>query len=109
MAIFERTTRKNGLQLGTIGDECMNCNFNNRQDEDYEPQSLQYKEVYKVWIHNVSYCLCMDCFQQSLGKYILVDPASLEVTENIVDEPIEEKPKKKSNNATKKKEEEESK
>jgi len=112
MAIFGRLERKNGIQLGTLGDECMHCKMKNRNNEDYEPESLQYKEVFKVWIHNASHCLCMNCFQESLGKYILVDPVSLEVTENIIDEEVvEEKqpPKKKANSNSKKKEEEESK
>lgn len=110
MAMFGRLERKNGLQLGTIGDECMHCKMENRQNEDYKPESLQYKEVYKIWVHNASHCLCMDCFQKSLGKYLLVDPTSLEVEEIVEEQPVEEKqpPKKKSNN-NKKKEEEESK
>lgn len=110
MAMFGRLERKNGLQLGTLGDECMHCKMNNRQNENYEPESLQYKEVYKIWVHNASHCLCMNCFQESLGKYILVDPASLEVTENIIDEEVvEEKqpPKKKTTSNNNKKKEEE--
>ena len=100
MALFNRTERKDGLQLGTLGDECMHCKAKNKGNEDYIPESLQYKEVYKMWVHNMSHCLCMDCFRASLGKYILVDPTTLEVEE--------EKPKKRTT-TNKKKEEEESK
>ena len=35
MAIFEHE-RKNGIQLGTVGDECMQCRVNHKNDEEYE-------------------------------------------------------------------------
>ena len=74
MALFNRTERKDGLQLGTLGDECMHCKAKNKGNEDYVPESLQYKEVYKMWVHNMSHCLCMDCFKKTLGDFILLDP-----------------------------------
>lgn len=90
MAIFEHE-RKNGIQIGTVGDECMQCKVKHKGDEEYEPESLDYKPVYKLWINNIPRCLCLECFKESLGKYMLVDPSELE----------EEKPKAKK---TKKKE-----
>lgn len=90
MAIFEHE-RKNGIQIGTVGDECMQCKVKHKGDEEYEPESLDYKPVYKLWVNNIPRCLCLECFKESLGKYMLVDPSELE----------EEKPKTKK---TKKKE-----
>lgn len=90
MAIFEHE-RKNGIQIGTVGDECMQCKVKHKGDEEYEPESLDYKPVYKLWVNNIPRCLCLECFKESLGKYMLVDPNELE----------EEKPKAKK---TKKKE-----
>ena len=90
MAIFEHE-RKNGIQIGTVGDECMQCKVKHKGDEEYEPGSLDYKPVYKLWVNNIPRCLCLECFKESLGKYMLVDPSELE----------EEKPKAKK---TKKKE-----
>lgn len=90
MAIFEHE-RKNGIQIGTVGDECMQCKVKHKGDEEYEPESLDYKPVYKLWVNNIPRCLCLECFKESLGNYMLVDPSELE----------EEKPKAKK---TKKKE-----
>ena len=90
MAIFEHE-RKNGIQIGTVGDECMQCKVKHKGNEEYEPESLDYKPVYKLWVNNIPHCLCLECFKESLGKYMLVDPSELE----------EEKPKAKK---TKKKE-----
>ena len=84
MAIFEHE-RKNGIQIGTVGDECMQCRIKHKGDEEYEPESLDYKPVYKLWINNIPRCLCLECFKESLGEYMLVDPSELE----------EEKPKAK--------------
>ena len=91
MAIFDHE-RKNGIQLGTVGDRCMECDRKHRMDEEYEPERLDYKPVYKFWVNNLSHCMCLDCFKESLGKYVLLDP----------DEIAEEKPKAKKQ--TKKKE-----
>lgn len=76
MAIFEHE-RKNGIQLGTVGDECMQCRVNHKDDENYEPESLDYKQVYKLWINNIPRCLCLDCFKKTLDQYILLDPNDL--------------------------------
>lgn len=80
MAIFDHE-RKNGIQMGTVGDECMECRRRHRLEDDYEPERLDYKEVYKFWVNNLSHCLCLDCFKETLGKYILVDPAELKEEE----------------------------
>ena len=86
MAIFEHE-RKNGIQIGTVGDECMQCRIKHKGDEEYEPESLDYKPVYKLWINNIPRCLCLEFFKESLGEYMLVNPNELE----------EEKPKAKKN------------
>lgn len=95
MALFDNDNRKNGIQMGTIGDECMECKRKHRGDENYEPESLDYKNVYKFWVNNLSHCMCMNCFIESLGDYVLLEPGLLE----------EDKPKPKKNNNNKKKEE----
>ena len=93
MALFNSRERKNGIQIGTVGDECLECKKKHRGDEEYKPESLDYQKVYKFWVNNQSHCMCLNCFKESLGEYLLLDPAELE-----------DKPKaKKSNN--KKKEE----
>lgn len=77
MALFDHE-RKNGIQMGTVNDECMECRRNRKFGEDYEPERLDYKEVYKLWINNIPHCLCMDCFKKTLGQYILIDPDKIE-------------------------------
>jgi hypothetical protein len=85
MAIFNHE-RKNGIQLGTVGDRCMECDHKHRYDEEYEPEKLDYKPVYKFWVNNLSHCICLDCFKESLGEdYILVSAK----------QELEEKPKAK--------------
>ena len=95
MALFNSGERKNGIQIGTVGDECIECKKKHRGDEDFEPESLDYKIVYKFWVNNMSHCMCMNCFKESLGEFILLDPAELE------DKP---RPKKQNNNNKKKEE-----
>lgn len=95
MALFNNGERKNGIQIGTVGDECIECKKKHRGDEDFEPESLDYKIVYKFWVNNMSHCMCMNCFKESLGEFLLLDPAELE------DKP---KPKKQNNNNKKKEE-----
>ena len=95
MALFNSGERKNGIQIGTVGDECIECKKKHRGDEDFEPESLDYKIVYKFWVNNMSHCMCMNCFKESLGEFLLLDPAELE------DKP---RPKKQNNNNKKKEE-----
>ena len=95
MALFNSGERKNGIQIGTVGDECLECKKKHRGDEEYEPESLDYQQVYKFWVNNQSHCMCLNCFKESLGEFLLLDPAELE------DKP---KPKKQNNNNKKKEE-----
>jgi hypothetical protein len=77
MAIFN-FEKKDGLQRGTVGDECMHCR-RNRDIENYEPKYLDGETVYKLRINGNDYCLCMDCFMKSLGDdYVLLAPGLLE-------------------------------
>ena len=104
MALFDNDNRKTGIQIGTVGDECFECKKKNRGNEEYEPASLDYKIVYKFWVNNISHCLCLDCFKETLGPdYILLNTT---IPENAPMFPeLEEKPKPKKQNNTKKKEE----
>lgn len=94
MALFNNGERRNGIQIGTVGDECLECKKKHRGDEEYEPESLDYQQVYKFWVNNQSHCMCLNCFKESLGEFLLLDPMELE-----------DKPKAKKHNNTKKKEE----
>ena len=77
MAIFN-FEKKDGLQRGTVGDECMHCR-RNRDIENYEPKYLDGETVYKLRINGNDYCLCMDCFMKTLGDdYVLLAPGLLE-------------------------------
>lgn len=80
--------KKEGLQYGTIGDECYHCRRNRNPEEVYEPASLDRQLVYKIKIYGNEYCLCEECFKKTLGKFILVDPSTLEKTENVEEENV---------------------
>lgn len=101
MAIFN-FEKKDGIQRGTVGDECMHCR-RNRDIENYEPKYLDDETVYKLRINGNDYCLCMDCFMKTLGDdYVLLASGLLE--EDVKAEEKKAPAKKQSN---KKKEEEE--
>ena len=89
MALFNSGERKNGIQIGTVGDECLECKKKHRGDEEYEPESLDYQQVYKFWVNNQSHCMCLNCFKESLGEFLLLDPTDLE------DKPKAKKPNNK--------------
>lgn len=99
--------KKEGLQYGTVGDECYHCRRNRNPEEVYEPKSLDRQLVYKLKIYGNEYCLCEECFKKTLGDFMLLDP-NMNIEETIeepveVEEPEKKTPQKKSN---KKKEEE---
>ena len=73
--------KKEGLQYGTVGDECYHCRRNRDPEDVYEPKSLDRQLVYKLKIYGNEYCLCEECFMKTLGQYILVDPSTLEKAE----------------------------
>ena len=89
--------KKEGLQYGTVGDECYHCRRNRNPEEVYEPASLDRQLVYKLKIYGNEYCLCEDCFKKTLGSFILIDPNM-----QIEEDKKESKPVKKQ--ATKKEE-----
>ena len=66
--------KKEGLQYGTVGDECYHCRRNRNPEDEYEPKSLDRQLVYKLKIDGNEYCLCEECFKKTLGDYILLDP-----------------------------------
>lgn len=91
--------KKEGLQYGTIGDECYHCRRNRNPEDVYEPKSLDRQLVYKLKIYGNEYCLCEDCFKKTLGDFILLDP-------NIqIEEKSEEKKAPAKKQASKKQEE----
>ena len=103
MALFDQE-KKDGIQLGTVGDECVHCRREGLkkallEEINYEPKSLDYQPVFKIHVNNMGHCLCMDCFKKLLGNYVLIDPNELEVAEEIIEEPKEsKKSSKKSSN-----------
>ena len=98
--------KKEGLQYGTVGDECYHCRRNRDPEGEYEPKSLDRQLVYKLKIYGNEYCLCEDCFKKTLGDFILLNPRDCE--KFIVDEEVKVEEKKASTKkqASKKKEEE---
>ena len=98
--------KKEGLQYGTVGDECYHCRRNRDPEGEYEPKSLDRQLVYKLKIYGNEYCLCEDCFKKTLGDFILLNPRDCEKC--IVDEEVKVEEKKASTKkqASKKKEEE---
>ena len=103
--------KKEGLQYGTVGDECYHCRRNRNPEEVYEPKSLDRQLVYKLKIYGNEYCLCEECFKKTLGDFMLLDPnMNIEETiEETIEEPVEvEEPEKKTlqKKSNKKKEEE---
>ena len=95
--------KKEGLQYGTIGDECYHCRRNRDPEEVYEPASLDRQLVYKLKIYGNEYCLCKNCFIKTLGDYILLEPAMMngepmtgfEFSEDNHEESIKEEKEKK--------------
>jgi hypothetical protein len=69
--------KKEGLQYGTIGDECYHCRRNRNPEEVYEPASLDRQLVYKIKIYGNEYCLCKNCFLKTLGDYVLLEPTMI--------------------------------
>lgn len=70
--------KKDGLQYGTVGDECYYCRRNRNPEDEYEPKSLDRQLVYKIKIYGNEYCLCEDCFKKTLGDFILLNPKDCE-------------------------------
>ena len=85
MALLDYEKRE-GLQYGTVGDECYHCRRNRNPEEVYEPKSLDRQLVYKIKIYGNEYCLCEECFKKTLGNFVLLDPATLEKAEDVIEE-----------------------
>lgn len=69
MAIYEKEVR-DGIQHGHALDYCWKC---------YRPGTvienkgeLEYKDVFKIHINGLEYCLCMKHFKELLKGYTLV-------------------------------------
>ena len=68
MAMFEKEI-KDGIQPGKALDYCWKC---------YGPGStikhgeLEYKDVFKIHINGLEYCLCMKHFNELLKGYTLI-------------------------------------
>lgn len=99
--------KKEGLQYGTVGDECYHCRRNRNPEEVYEPKSLDRQLVYKIKIYGNEYCLCEECFRKTLGDFILLNPRECEKCISEEEVKAEEKKAPAKKQTSKKKEEEE--
>ncbi len=109
MALLDYEKRE-GLQYGTIGDECYHCRRNRNPEEVYEPKSLDRQLVYKLKIYGNEYCLCEDCFKKTLGNDYILLPTKIPADAQILSEEeieVEEKKTATKKAASKKKEGEE--
>lgn len=85
MAIYEKEMR-DGIQLANGSDYCYKC---------YKPgstipvdHSIEYQEVFKLHFNGLSYCLCLEHFQELLKDYVLVDKNTLE-NKDVLDIPLD--------------------
>lgn len=72
MAIYEKVD-VNGIQIGQENDYCWRCN---KVGEAME-FNLEGKEVFKLKLNGLSYCLCMKHFAEMLGNYTLIEKDTL--------------------------------
>ena len=111
MAMFN-WEKKDGIQIGAYGDECIQCRRNRNPEDVYEPKSLEREFVYKMRIYGNEYCLCKECFLKTLGDCILLEPEIINnkhaegyIIENesiLSEEPVEEKKQQKKQSNKKK-------
>ena len=82
MAMFEKEV-KDGIQPGKALDYCWKC---------YGPGStikhgeLEYKDVFKIHINGLEYCLCMKHFNELLKGYTLIHGEEL-TEDNVLEIP----------------------
>lgn len=86
MAIFEKEI-KDGIQLGHALDYCWKCH---RPGSTIDNQGkLEYKEVFKIHVNGLEYCLCLDHFKQLLSDYELVHKDTLIKSDDVITIPQE--------------------
>lgn len=85
MAIFEKETL-DGIQLANGLDYCYKCH----KPGSVIPadHSIEYKEVFKLHVNGLSYCICLDHLQELLGDYVLVHKDTL-TDEEVINIPLE--------------------
>ena len=69
MAIYEKEIR-DGIQLGHALDYCWKCHRPGTVIE--KKGELEYKDVFKIHINGLEYCLCMNHFKELLKGYTLI-------------------------------------
>lgn len=85
MALYEREPI-DGIQLANGNDYCFKCfKPGSTIPADY---SIEYEEVFKIHINGLSYCLCMDHFQDLLKDYVLVHKDTL-TDDEVIDIPLD--------------------
>lgn len=75
MALYEKVIY-DGIHKGNELDYCYKCN---KPGSHIEMGKLKDKEVFKLHINGLEYCLCMEHFMHLLdnSNYVLIDKASL--------------------------------
>ena len=64
MAMYEKQIY-DGIQKGNALDYCFKCN---KPGSEIKTGELEYKNVFKIHINGLEYCLCMDHFFQLLDN-----------------------------------------
>ena len=86
MAIYEKIT-SDGIQIGTEVDYCFKCVKAGQQIK--ESDILKDKEVFKIHVNGLDYCLCLKHFASILGNYALVHKDTLVEGKDVLTIPKE--------------------
>lgn len=84
MALYEKQIF-DGIQEGHGLDYCIKCT---KLNGNLIEHNLEYKEVFKLHINGLEFCLCMEHFLELLGKYTLIEKDTL-TDEDIIEIPQE--------------------
>ena len=68
MAMYEKQIY-DGIQKGNALDYCFKCN---KPGSEIKTGELEYKDVFKIHINGLEYCLCMKHFNELLKGYTLI-------------------------------------
>lgn len=78
MALYEKQI-KDGIQFGHALDYCFKCN----RPGTTVINDLEYKEVFKLHVNGLEYCLCMNHLKELLNPYVLVHSETLTEEETV--------------------------
>lgn len=78
MAMFEKET-VDGIQMANGLDYCYKC----VKPGEIIKESIEYKEVFKINVNGLAYCICLKHLEEMLGDYKLVHKDTLTDKETI--------------------------